>query len=42
VAAIPAVIFYILANVYLSDSAQRLYHAASRYAKFCALEDYVP
>ncbi len=39
VAAIPAVIFYNLANVYLSNSAQRLYHAASRFAKLYALEE---
>ncbi len=37
VAAIPAVIFYNLANVYLSNSAQRLSHAASRFAKLCAV-----
>jgi biopolymer transport protein ExbB/TolQ len=32
-AAIPAVIIYNLANVYLSDSAERLSHAAARIAK---------
>ena len=37
VAAIPAVIVYNLANVYLSNSAQRLSHAASRFAKLYVL-----
>ena len=32
-AAIPAVVIYNLANVYLSDSAERLSHAAARMAK---------
>jgi biopolymer transport protein ExbB/TolQ len=35
-AAIPAVIFYNLANVFLSNNAERLSIAASRYAKLCA------
>ena len=35
-AAIPAVIFYNLANVFLSHHAERLSIAASRYAKACA------
>jgi biopolymer transport protein ExbB/TolQ len=35
-AAIPAVVFYNLANVFLSNNAERLSIAASRYAKICA------
>jgi biopolymer transport protein ExbB/TolQ len=35
-AAIPAVIFYNLANVFLTNNAERLSIAASRYAKLCA------
>jgi biopolymer transport protein ExbB/TolQ len=35
-AAIPAVIFYNLANVFLSNNAERLSIAASGYAKICA------
>jgi biopolymer transport protein ExbB/TolQ len=35
-AAIPAVIIYNLANVFLSNNAERLAIAASRYAKICA------
>jgi biopolymer transport protein ExbB/TolQ len=35
-AAIPAVIIYNLANVFLSNNAERLSIAASRYAKLCA------
>jgi biopolymer transport protein ExbB/TolQ len=37
-AAIPAVIIYNLANVYLSDSAERLSHAAARIAKAHCVE----
>jgi biopolymer transport protein ExbB/TolQ len=35
-AAIPAVVFYNLANVFLSNNAERLSIAAARYAKICA------
>jgi biopolymer transport protein ExbB/TolQ len=35
-AAIPAVVFYNLANVFLSNNAERLTIAAGRYAKICA------
>jgi biopolymer transport protein ExbB/TolQ len=35
-AAIPAVVIYNLANVFLSNNAERLSIAASRYAKICA------